>query len=345
MRKDNHAGTSGTMQQQTDSTSALSQNTEAAQKPGYVAAVDIGGTNLRMALTDMSGNILTKWSSSTIGLREPKIVIHRIYEGVEEMLLQVAAPSDALKSIAIGVPGVTDIDNGIVIATSYLMGWQNVPLRTLVEKELKVPAAVDNDVNLAAIGESWIGAANGVQDFVFLAIGTGIGAGIVLNGRSYHGSRWSAGEIGYMLVPGTTGGPGKSGEPGALESMIGGEGIKMQWQELLSNENNALPKDLNATEIFDLALDGNAQAQTILQRSATMLAQAIYNISLVLNCPLFVLGGSVGIHPAFCEAARNVLNQLNLRGRFHIVRSTLGADAQLVGAIRVALETANRHAS
>jgi glucokinase len=343
MRKSDHAVTSETMRLQTGDTSVLLQNSEATQKPGYVAAVDIGGTNLRMALTDMSGNILTRWSSSTVGLREPEIVIHRIYEGAREMLLQIAAPSDALKSIAIGVPGVTDIDNGIVIATSYLMGWQNVPLRAFVEKELKIPAAVDNDVNLAAIGESWLGAANGVQDFVFLAIGTGIGAGIVLNGQPYHGKRWSAGEIGYMLVPGTTGGPEKNGEPGALESIIGGEGIKMQWQELLSKEKTAMPKNLNATEIFDRALDGNAQAQTILQRSATMLAQAIYNISLVLNCPLFVLGGSVGMHPALCEATQNVLDRLNLCERFRLVRSALGADAQLIGAIRVALETIDEY--
>ena len=344
MRKENHAATLETMQQHTGNTSVLSQNAEAAQKPGCVAAVDIGGTNLRMALTDMSGNILTKWSSSTVGLREPEIVIHRMYEGVKEMLLQIATPSDALKSIAIGVPGVTDIDNGIVIATSYLMGWQNVPLRALVEKELKIRAAVDNDVNLAAIGESWAGAATGVQDFVFLAIGTGIGAGIVLNGRPYHGSRWSAGEIGYMLVPGTTGGPKKNGEPGALEAMIGGEGIRAQWHDLLEKEETSLPKDLTATEIFDRALDGNAQAKIVLQRSATMLAHAIYNISLVLNCPLFVLGGSVGMHPALCEATQSILDQLNLCSRFQLVRSVLGPDAQLRGAIRGALETASEYA-
>lgn len=117
-----------------------------------------------------------------------------------------------LKSIAAGAPGITDVNEGIVIATSYLMGWRDVPLRALLEDALHIPAAVDNDVNLAAIGESWCGAAKDEQNFVFLAIGTGIGAGIVLNGSPYRGTNWAAGEIGYMLVPGIPDIPGRAGQ-------------------------------------------------------------------------------------------------------------------------------------
>jgi len=339
MRKVNNEADSEASRQANNT--AIPPQTEAAQQSqpgGYVAGVDLGGTSLRMALTDLSGNIVAKWSSSTVGVRDPEIVIQRIYAGVTQMLLQIASSADTLKSIAIGVPGVTNTDDGTVIATSYLMGWQNVPLRTLVEKELQVPAAIDNDVNLAAIGESWTGAAKNVQDFVFLAIGTGLGAGIVLNGHLHRGHHWSAGEIGYMLVPGAPGGPKQDGEPGALESAIGGEGIKLQWEKLRAP---ALPENLNATEILDLALQGNSLAETILQKSATLLAQTIYNISLVLDCPLFVLGGSVGLHPALCDATQKSLSQWERHARFHVVRSALGADAQLMGAIRVALDTAN----
>jgi glucokinase len=339
MRKNNSRTTSEASQQVYSPTVPPQTNTTLRHRPdGYVAGVDIGGTNLRMALTDMSGNILAKCSSTTAGVRDPQFVIQRIYEGVTQMLLQIAASADALKSIAIGVPGVTNIDDGTVIATSYLMGWRNVSLRVLVEEKLKMPVVIDNDVNLAAIGESWTGAAKDVQDFVFLAIGTGLGAGIVLNGHIYRGNHWSAGEIGYMLVPGAPGGPKQDGEPGALENAIGGEGIKLQWKKL---RVPALPENLNATEIFDLALQGNSLAETILQKSATLLAQAIYNISVVLDCPLFVLGGSVGLHPALCDATQKTLSQWERHGRFHVVRSALGADAQLMGAIRVALDTAN----
>jgi glucokinase len=305
----------------------------------YVVGVDVGGTNLRLALADMYGNIAAKWFASTIGMREPEKVIRLILDGVKSVLSRVQVSRSALRSIAIGVPGVTDVENGIVVATSYLMGWQNVPLRTLVEKELNIPAVIDNDVNFAAIGESWTGSATGVRDFVFLAIGTGIGAGIVLDGRLYRGSGWAAGEVGYMLVPGITEGLGKPSEPGALESMIGGEGLKTQWQKRWSAERTSLPRELNATEIFDHALKGDSEAQLILRQSATMLAQALYNISLVLNCPLFVLGGSVGTHPALCDATQEILMQWDLRGSPRLTVSSLGTDAQLQGAVRAALDS------
>jgi glucokinase len=305
----------------------------------YVIGVDVGGTNLRLALADMSGNIAAKSFASTVGMREPEMVIRLILDGAKNVLTQVHASPNALRSIAIGVPGVTDVENGIVVATSYLMGWQNVPLRALVEKALSVPAVIDNDVNVAAIGESWTGSAVGVRDFVFLAIGTGIGAGIFLDGRIYRGHCWAAGEVGYMMVPGITEASGKTHEPGALERMIGGEGIKAQWQKRWSSEQSSLPRELNATEIFDHALNGNSEAQTILRQSATMLAQAIYNIFVVLNCPLFVLGGSVGAHPALCGATREILNRFDLRGVPRLSGSSLGADAQLQGAIRTALDS------
>ncbi|MFZ0303647.1 MAG: ROK family protein [Terracidiphilus sp.] len=328
------------MRQEIEKIATVEQNGHATTEPGYVAAVDLGGTNLRLALADMSGTILTRWSSSTVGLHGPEAVIQLLCTGTKRMLREVATLPDALRSIAIGVPGITDVDNGIVIAASYLMGWRDVPLRALVERELNVTVFVDNDVNMAAMGEQWSGMAKNAKDFVFLAIGTGIGAGIVLNGRLHRGSSWAAGEIGYMLVPGAAKIPATSDEPGALESMIGGEGIKAQWQELRSREPAAPSTEFNATEIFDRAVEGNTDAQALFCQSATMLAQAIYNIWLVLNCPLFVLGGTVGMHSALCEAAQKMLNQWIVQGSPRLVRSTLGTDAQLLGSIRAALETA-----
>jgi glucokinase len=307
-----------------------------------VVGVDIGGTNLRLAIADRSGKIATKWSATTVGIRDPEKVIRLILDGVKSGLSELHEPASMIQSIGIGVPGITDVANGVVVATSYLMGWRNVPLRALVEKELSIPTIVDNDVNLAALGESSGGAAVGVRDFVFLAIGTGIGAGIFLDGGIYRGSCWGAGEVGYMLVPGTTESSGKPYEPGPLENVIGGEGIREQWQRRWSAERTALPRELKATEIFDHALKGEAEAMAVLQQSATMLAQAIYNISLVLNCPLVVLGGSVGMHPALRDATQEALNRWNLRGAPRLTISSLGADAQLRGAVRAALDLVDK---
>lgn len=307
---------------------------------GYVAAVDIGGTNLRLALADGSGAIVAKWSSSTAGVRGADAVVNLICDGVKHLLQQTSLPRNSLKAIAVGVPGVTDVEEGRVIATSYLLGWRDIPLAAMLEAALNIPSAVDNDVNLAAVGESWVGATKGARDFVFVAIGTGIGAGIVLNHSLFHGAGWAAGEIGYMLVPGTPNAPRKRDEPGALESMIGGEGIRAEWQKLWTPDNTTLPREMVASEIFDAALAGDPLAQTILQQSARMLSHAIYNMSLVLNCPLFVLGGGVGLHPALCAATRGMLQQWAVRGRPELIQSELGPDAQLMGALRLALDTA-----
>jgi glucokinase len=307
---------------------------------GYVIAADIGGTGLRLALVDTVGTILTRWSTSTAGIRNAPTVVSLIAEGVEAMLQQTGLPRNALRAIAAGAPGVTDVDQGIVIATSYLMGWQNVPLQALLEDTLGIPASVDNDVNMAAIAERYAGAAQDVRDFVFIAIGTGVGAGIMLNGQLWRGSAWTAGEIGYMLVPGTSTTPAGSDEPGAFESIVGGEGIKSQWQNRWNESSTALPQDANPTTIFDYALQHDPLASELLDLIARTLAYAIHNIALILNCPLFVLGGGIGTHPALCAATQMHLDQRNAQVQPRLVTSTLGSDAQLIGAIGLAIETA-----
>jgi glucokinase len=304
-----------------------------------VAAVDIGGTNLRLAIADLQGNVLARWSASTVGLRDPQRIVDLICEGVARCLAESSLPKSSLRAIGAGVPGITDSEHGLVVATSYLLGWRDVLFRDMLEATLKVPAAIENDVNLGAVGERWLGAARSVQDFIFLAIGTGLGAGIFLNGKLFQGSRWTAGEVGYMLVPGTSTAPVGSGQPGALESMVGGEGIRAQWHRLWDAGGVALPRDLTATEIFDHALVGDAGADAILQQTARMLSYAIYNIWLIFNSPLFVLGGTVGLHPALVAATKQHLQQLRGTMSLKLAVSSLAADAQLVGAIRLALDT------
>lgn len=333
-------GTSETTPQQSGNTVTAHPDSVATPDTGYVVGVDIGGTNLRLALAHMNGAIVAKWSSSTAGVHRADAVIGLICDGVDQLLQQASVSRRALKAIAAGAPGITDVDEGRVIATSYLLGWRDVPLAAMLEAALDIPTAVDNDVNLAAVGESWAGVAKGARDFVFVAIGTGIGAGIVLNHSLFHGAGWSAGEIGYMLVPGTPDAPRKRDEPGALESMIGGEGIRMEWQKLWSSDRTTLLQNATATQIFDAAAVGDSLAQTILQQCARMLSHAIYNVSLVLNCPLFVLGGGVGLHPALCSATQNMLQEWAIRGRPQLIPSLLGPDAQLMGALRLALDTA-----
>jgi glucokinase len=333
------------LQQKTYSPDVLRRDSANSNNSGYVIGADIGGSNLRLALADTSGTILAKWSVETVGIKDPNLIVSLICQGVDAMLQQASVPRASLRAIAAGAPGVTDVDRGVVIATSYLMGWRDVPLRALLESALGIPAFVDNDVNLAAVGESYAGAAKETRDFVFLAIGTGLGAGIMLNGQLFRGHGWIAGEIGYLLIPGASEQPVERGKPGALEAIIGGEGIKAQWELLWSESATSLPKSATATEIFDHALEHNPLAQQILHNAARALAYAIYNISLILNCPLFVLGGGVGLHPALRDATAKIVAERSARVQPKLVVSPLGSEAQLIGAICMALQTADAHAA
>ena len=311
-----------------------------AAESNHVIGVDIGGTNLRMALADLSGTIKARWSTSTVGVREASIIVGLIGDGMAHLLQQSGVSRECLLAIAAGAPGVTDVDSGVVVATSYLLGWRNVPLREMLEMVTGLPAAIDNDVNLAALGEKWLGIARESRDFVFLAIGTGVGAGIVLHGELYRGLGWTAGEIGYMLVPGVPERPVLHGEPGALESIVGGEGIRTRWRTQWSEARTKLPRDLTATQIFEYGRAGDDLAQSILWHAATTLSYAILNIALVLNCPLFVLGGGIGMHPVLCDTVRALLEQRNARATPRLALSILGSEAQLIGAIRLAIDTA-----
>jgi glucokinase len=305
-----------------------------------VVGVDIGGSNLRVALADLRGTVLGKWSASTKETSSPEMVIAQIGNGIDSLLKDSSASRSSLAAIAAGAPGITDREAGVVVATSYLRGWRDVPFQSLLESTFHVPAAVENDVRMAALGEHWMGGARGISDFVFLAIGTGIAAGIFANGTLLRGANCTAGEVGYLYVPGASELVAQPGTPGSLESTIGGDGIRQQWLE--QSKSSAHAKHLTATEVFDLALTGDPLAKVVLDRSAQLLSYAIYNISLVLNPSLFVLGGGVGMNRALRDATEAALERHREPAQPKLVISSLGHDAQLMGAIRLALDTVER---
>ncbi len=308
----------------------------------HVLAVDLGGTVLRVALADMNGTMLGKWSAPSRSASSPEQVIAMIRTGMEHLTRQAGLSMEAVKVVAAGNPGITDVDAGVVVSAPNLKNWRNVPFRNLLESTLGIAAVVENDVNLAAIGENWRGAAREVSNFVFLALGTGIGAGIYLNGQIIHGADWAAGEVGYMHVPGTPDTAFVLDKAGSLESVIGGRGIEQAWRNKLrgakKTQHRNLPADLSATEIFEQGRQGNPIAAEILNWASHILADAIFNISLIVNCSLVVLGGGVGMSTALYDVTRRRLDRNELL-RPQLVLSTLGQDAQLVGAVRLALNS------
>jgi glucokinase len=256
---------------------------------------------------------------------------------ISHMVKRCGVPLRKVLAVCAGAPGITDVLAGSVLSAPNLGGWRDVPLRDLLQRELRIPVTIENDVNLGAVGEGWKGAAAGVSNFVFLAIGTGVGAGIVVNNQLYHGANWSAGEVGYMLLPNLSDEPPASNKPGALESVVGGRAIERSWTEMNGLRNGG--EALKATQIFDLALAGEPVARSLLDRVAVQLAMAVTNLSLVLDLSLVVLGGGVGQHGALLRAMRRVLEH-NEFARPQLLTSALGGEAQIYGAIWTALQAA-----
>ncbi|MGI4854148.1 MAG: ROK family protein [Janthinobacterium lividum] len=305
---------------------------------GYLAAVDIGGTRVRMMLAHANGTPAAYWDAHIApDGKAPQDVVALVGVGLRAMVATV--PAAPLLHITVGAPGITDPGNGTVLEAPNLPGWTNVPLAALLQTAFGVPAAVDNDTNLAALGEHAAGVAQGVDDFVFIAMGTGVGAGLVLGGKVHRGKNGSAGEIGYLPLPGAPRQPVRMRETGQLERSIGGLGIEARWQESLAMSNcadAAERKALRAPQIFDLAEGGDPLATEVLQWTARLLADALCTLTLVLDPAMIVLGGGVGSHPHLCAATANILRENDFP--MPVLRSSsLGTQAQLFGAVAVSL--------
>ncbi|HEY0307403.1 MAG TPA: ROK family transcriptional regulator [Acidobacteriaceae bacterium] len=311
---------------------------------GYVAAADVGGTRIRMLLADMGGNVITQWSMM-LGAKQktPKAICSLIVEGLKTMCRQSGTPLRKVLHLTTGAPGITNVETGVVLSAPNLDDWNDVPLRALLERESGLPCLVENDTNLAAVGEYWRGAAQGVENFIFIALGTGVGAGIFIHGRLHRGAHWSAGEIGYFGVSGKKRTPMKVRELGQLEQAIGGRGIEEEWQRLLQRNapvgGGAVTTELlglKATQIFDLGAEGDRTASDVVRYTSGILADALTDISQLINPEVVVLGGGVGSHPELCRATEKLLQRHEFAQPM-LRSSSLGTQAQLYGAVSISL--------
>jgi glucokinase len=305
---------------------------------GYVAGIDIGGSLIRVGIADLSGQLLGE-STGEIGEKIwPMAVVERIVSLLAALREQLRIPAKRLLAVGAAAPGITDVAAGMVVSVPSMQGWENVPLGRLLAEKLRVQAIVENNVNLAALGEHSYGIAQGERNFVFVHIGRGVGAGLVINGQIHHGPEWTAGEIGYLLVDGSLQ-PVRKSQVGSLEAAIGTSGIERQWRELVAQSGQAGLEDLSSGEILDRAVQGDPLAQRIVDRTSQYLAMVCSYLSLILNCSLIVFGGESGVHPALLQATSARLEEHDF-AHPRLAITQLGTKAQLKGALRLALQAA-----
>jgi len=305
---------------------------------GYLVGVDVGSRTLRVALTDLQGKVLARQQEPTDS-SSGAATLDQIYAAVDDVFRRAHRPRAKLYAVGIGAPGMTDVKTGRVINAVNLPGWVDVPLRELAEAHLKAPVRVDNDANMAALGERWLGCARHVDDFVFIALGAGVGAGVVVGGRMHRGHHWYAGEISHMNLDFREW-KADFGERGYLESRVGAAAIP-EWQHAKHLvEDVAGDRAAAVAHIIEAARGGDAAAAAVIDELAIYLGTAVANIVAVLDPALVVFGGGLShAGELLLQPLRRVVSHIvpNLP-RLEI--SSLGDDAQLMGAVNSAMEIA-----
>jgi len=288
-----------------------------------IAGIDLGGTQVRVAVARSDGRIVATSRNRTDALRTPR----RVVEWASEQVARLA-DGEAVRGVGIGAPGPTDPERGVLVNPPNLPGWRNVPLAALVREVFGCPAHLENDANLAGLGEHRHGAGRGTRTMVYITWSTGVGAGLILDGRLFSGAHGTAGEVGHMILD--PNGPLDScGQRGCVEAYCGGGA--------LARETGA-----PAEALFDEAAAGDGEASARVREAATMMGYALVNIANLFDPEVVVMGG--GVTRSWRQVAP-VMEQVLRASPFvkpsrrpRLRRAQLGDRAGQVGAVEWARE-------
>jgi glucokinase len=334
--------------------------------PDFSIGVDLGGTNLRIAAISTEGQLLEK---ITLGVKVALGRDHVIGEMCDAILrlTEQYRSSGRFVGAGIGVPGIIDMETGMMRKSANLPGWSDYPVRDEIERRLGARVFLENDANVAALGEKWLGAARDVDNMAMVTLGTGIGGAIILNGKIFYGMNGMAGEFGHVTVEpnGVLCGCGNRGcaERYASATAV----VRMAREAIDSGQAPALARaassdaEFSAKSIYNLAIQGNEDAQRIFHRFGVALGMLMADLVNILNLDMFVIGGGViSAWDAFAPTMFAEMRERSLvyaatapedplgkkegasawianytRKKTIITRALLGSDAGLYGAARI----------
>ncbi len=309
---------------------------------GLIAAIDIGATSIDVALTTLGSELVAHRGEPADVRDGPQPVLDRVRTLLSELLdEQAASPRDVL-AIGVGVPGPVEQASGLLTVPPIMPGWDRFPIRGAFAGEYAAPVFVDNDVNIMALGEHWGGVAKGVDDVIFVKIGTGIGSGLIIGGRLHRGTQGCAGDFGHICVD--PAGPICScGNVGCLEAMAAAPAIVLQAERCArEGESPTLMAilqergELSMKDVGEAARRGDHCALMVIRRSGRLIGQTLASAVNVLNPSLIVIGGGVSrIGHALLAEIRSAVYQRSLplaTRNLPIVLSELEDTAGVVGA-------------
>jgi len=311
---------------------------------GQVVGIDLGGSHLHFALADFRGAVLAESDKKIRPEDGPQKLMGEIVEGARSLTAKVGG---RLRALAIGVPSPVDAERGVVAFAYNLPGWKNIHLGHELEEKLRVPVFLENDCNMAAIGEHWHGVARGVDNFVIIAIGTGTGSGVFVNGKLYRGRTGSAGEV-YRMNLEWPRWAENFGDSGHFESYVSGMGIAAEGHKALpgpaESAASGLAAERDAYFVFEAFRQGDPQARAVIEKIFTMLGVGIVNIISVLDPDLIVLGGGIakGAPEFMLSTVEKIVQHIYKENAPPIKLSSLEDKAQTFGAVRAALDLAQQ---
>jgi len=312
----------------------------------YVAGVDLGGTKIYTALADDSGRLLAETIVATGAGDGGEAVVRRIAATVAEVCASGGSGVD-ISALGIGVPGPINPATGLVDQAPNL-GWRNVPVKEILQQTLGVPVLADNDANLAALGEHRFGAGAGVRNMVYVTVSTGIGGGLILDGKIYHGVSGAAGELGHMVID-PLGPLCSCGRRGCLEALASGTAMANRARELVAagcgqailHKAGGRAENIDALTVAAAAAGGDGEAIDILKDAGKALGMGLANLVNLLNPALVVLGG--GAMNAGRLLWETMEQELKVRAlaaaleNLRVVPAALGKRSGLMGAVALAL--------
>jgi glucokinase len=315
--------------------------------------IDLGGTKILTSVINPRGEMLSRDHSITPAAKGPEGVIQAILESAERALAGASIGMDGVSAVGVGAPGLADTEAGILYTSPNLPGWEDVPLRDILQERFKKKAHLINDGNAAALGEYYFGAAKGISHFIYVTISTGIGGGIVVDGKILKGSRGLAGEVGHMTIA-DEGPLCHCGNRGCWEALASGTALAKAAQKrietgaqtaILSFAEGRIDK-VTAQTVQAAAEKGDPLANELILKTAYYFGVGLANLVNIFNPEMIVIGGGLSnmgdrlLKPAYQVAGERAFDRSFRMVRF--VRAGLGRNSGVLGAAAFAFDEMKR---
>ncbi len=321
---------------------------------GLFLGIDLGGTKILSVVAGSGGKVLSRDHALTPAAQGPEAVIQAILKSAARVLKGAGVTRDKVMAAGIGAAGVSNPETGILYASPNLPGWKNVPLRDRVQQETGIDTFLTNDANAAALGEFRYGAGKGVRNLVYITISTGIGGGLIIDGKLYGGATGAAGEIGHMTID-TNGPLCNCGNRGCWEILASGTALAREAKKRIEEgattkiaaHSKGRRERITAQAVQDAAMEGDRLALELIRKHGYYIGVGLANLINIFNPELIIIGGGLShMGDMLLRPAMDVVKERAFKASYEAVRLTvaqLGDDAGALGAIAFAQAQMKHH--